>query len=69
MGNNTISPGRYRQLFLDDGSIESITGLRRTLHQPARQGPVMRTNRSRGEMHVQSGSVPQWNPERGLWEW
>ena len=29
----------------------------------------MRTNRSRGEMHVQSGSVPQWNSERGLWEW
>ena len=22
-----------------------------------------------GKKHVQSGSAPQWNPEKSLWEW
>jgi len=69
MQENHIHPDRRRQLFLDDGAIESMSELRRSLHQPARCGPVVRPNRSRGEMHVQSGSAPQWNPDRGLWEW
>lgn len=69
MDSTSIHPDRHRQLFLDDGAIERVSRLRRTLHQPARQGPVMRTNRARGEMHVQSGSVPQWNSDRGIWEW
>ena len=69
MHDNHIHPDRHRQLFLDDGAIESVCELRRSLHQPARSGPVVRPNRSRGEMHVQSGSAPQWNSDRGLWEW
>ena len=69
MCDNTISPDRQRQLFLDDGAIERVSGLRRTLHQPGHHGPVLRTSCSRGEMHVQSGSVPQWNSDRDIWEW
>ena len=69
MNDKPIHPDRHRQLFLDDGAIESVAGLRRSLHQPTRQGPVLRTNRARGELHVQSGSTPQWNSERGIWEW
>ena len=66
---NLIHPHRHKQLFLDDGAIEAVSGLQRVLHRPERCGPVLRTNRSRGEKHVQSASVPQWNPEESLWEW
>ena len=64
-----IQPQRHKQLFLDDGAIEAMSGLQRVLHRPERCGPVLRPNRSRGEKHVQSASAPQWNPEKSLWEW
>ena len=64
-----IDPLRHRQLFLDDHAIEDTTGLRRTLHQPTRHGPVLCPDRDRGEEYVQSTSTPQWNPERDCWEW
>ena len=65
----TIAPHLYRQLFLDDDAVETISGLERVLHRPTGCGPVLRPDRSRGEKHVQSGSAPQWNPEKSLWEW
>jgi len=58
-----IDPQRHRQLFLDDGAVESMSGLRRVLHQPINSTPVIIPDRSRGERAVQSASVPQWNPE------
>ena len=64
-----IDPRRHRQLFLDDGAVESMSGLRRILHQPINSTPVIIPARSRGERAVQSASVPQWNPEIDLWEW
>ena len=64
-----IDPQRHRQLFLDDGAVESMSGLRRILHQPINSTPVIIPDRSRGERAVQSASVPQWNPEIDLWEW
>ena len=69
MDRAPIQPHRHRQLFLDDGAIETMSGLRRVLHQPDRCGPVLRPDRARGEKHVQSGSVPQWNADKALWEW
>ncbi len=39
------------------------------MHRPAYAGPVVWPDRARGERAVQSSSVPQWNRERGLWEW
>ena len=76
LGNNRIpvsdteiDPHRHRQLFLDDGAIASMSGVRRVLHRPVRNGPVIVPDRSRGQCAVQSSSVPQWNPERNLWEW
>ena len=69
MSRDLIHPHRHKQLFLDDGAIEAMSGLRRVLHRPERCGPVLRPDRSRGEKHVQSGSVPQWNSEKSLWEW
>ena len=65
----SIDPHRHRQLFLDDGAIEAMRGVRRVLHTPERQGPVLKRNASRGEKHVQSNSVPQWNSDGDLWEW
>ena len=66
---NEIDPLRYRQLFLDDGAVESMSGLRRVLHQPAGRRPVLIPDRSRGERAVQSSSVPQFHPEKEIWEW
>ena len=69
MSTQEIDPQRYRQLFLDGGAIESMFGLLRVLHQPVDSHPVMIPDRSRGERAVQSSCVPQWNPEKNLWEW
>ncbi len=69
MSRDPIHPHLHRQLFLDDGAIESAIGLERVLHRPDRCGPVLLPDSTRGEKHVQSGSVPQWNPEKSLWEW
>jgi hypothetical protein len=69
MSQELIDPQRHRQLFLDDGAIDSMSGLNRVLHQPVNNTPVLVPERSRGERAVQSGCVPQWNPEKNLWEW
>ena len=64
-----IYPRRHKQLFLDDDAIETKYGLRRTLNKPDRVGPVMRPDRSRGQVTLQSSSTPQWHSEKGVWEW
>ena len=64
-----LDAATYKQLFLDDHAIESTQGVVRRLHQPERQGPVLKPDRSRQQTLVQSASVPQWNPDKGLWEW
>ena len=64
-----IDPYQHKQLFLDDHAIESTSGLERVLHQPEKAGPVLTPDRSCGQISLQSRSVPQWNPEKGLWEW
>lgn len=58
-----------KQLFLDDYCVEETRGVRRVLHQPRKCGPVLRPDPSLGEIWVQSRNVPQWNPEKRLWEW
>ena len=69
MTSSTIHPYRHKQLFLDDGAIETKRGLRRTLNKPERAGPVMRPDRSRGQVTLQSATAPQWNSEKRIWEW
>ena len=69
MNSQTIDPGRNKQLFLDDHAIESMSGVKRSLHRPVRYGPVLKPDRELGQTMVQSGSSPQWNPEKGIWEW
>ena len=62
MNNEMIDPKKYRQLFVDNVSTESITGAKRTLHSPKKWGPVITGG-------IQSRTCPQWNSERHLWEW
>ena len=64
-----IEPDRHKQLFLDDGAIESMSGVERVLHRPKKHGIVLAPDLSRGQTSVQTRSAPQWNPETGLWEW
>ena len=64
-----IEPARHKQLFLDDGAIESMSGVERVLHRPKKHGVAIGADRSRGQAYVQTRSAPQWNPEAGRWEW
>ena len=69
MSKPLADPAAYKQLFLDEGGIESLSGVTRRLHQPEKRGPVLRADRSAGQVGLQSRSVPQWNPEKQIWEW
>ena len=69
MESSFINPARHKQLFLDDYAIESMSGAKRTLHPPQRCGPAIRPDRSREQVSLQSRSAPQWNSEKGIWEW
>jgi hypothetical protein len=64
-----INPTQQKQLFLDDSAIDQMSGVTRRLHQPTSHEPVIRPDRSQGQVAVQSRSAPQWNSEKGLWEW
>jgi hypothetical protein len=64
-----INPTQQKQLFLDDSAITQMDGVTRRLHQPVDHQPVIRPDRSQGQVSVQSRSAPQWNSEKGLWEW
>ena len=57
-----IDPKEYRQLFLDDHAVEEMKGTTRTLHSPKKWGPLINGG-------VQTRICPQWNSEKGLWEW
>ena len=62
MHADLIDPVRHHQLFLDDGAVATMDGVRRALQRPQLCGPMIRGG-------VQSRSAPQWNPEAGRWEW
>ena len=67
--SHMIQPYRNKQLFLDDHAIESTFGLRRVLNKPTRVGPVIRPDRSRGQISLQTADPPQWNSNKGVFEW
>ena len=69
MGLSLIDPKKNRQLFLDDYAVERKIGVKQTLHPLQNCGPVITPDRSRGETAIQTSSSPQWNPEKGIWEW
>ena len=57
-----IDPKKHHQLFLDGSAVDSEERITRRLHKPRKCGPLI----SGG---VQSRNCPQWNPEKGIWEW
>jgi hypothetical protein len=59
-----VKPGQA-QLFLDDFVIEKMEGLKRTLHQPAKRGAVIRSPQP--EKTVQTRSAPAWDPSKQLY--
>ena len=65
-----VRPGQ-RQLFVDDVGVSVLENLIRTLHQPAKKGPVIRVDPGLSglEQHsIQTNSVPLWNHERECWQ-
>ena len=74
MDSDLIQPHKHRQLFVDDTALETGAGAQnygwtRTMHPPRKCGPVIRPDRTRGQRSLQSRSAPQWNPDKGVWEW
>ncbi len=74
MDHQLIEPHKHRQLFADDAALETGAGAQnhgwaRTMHRPKKCGPVIRPDRARGQRSLQSRSAPQWNPDKGIWEW
>ena len=57
-----IDPKTHHQLFLDDHVIERAERITRTVHQPRRCGPLITGGN-------QARTAPQWNSEKGIWEW
>jgi hypothetical protein len=55
-----VPPGE-RQLFLDDVGILKVDHLKRTLHQPAKKGAVIRPDLP-WETTLQTRSAPVWDP-------
>ncbi|NKB70360.1 MAG: hypothetical protein GKR89_25090 [Candidatus Latescibacteria bacterium] len=57
-----IDPKTHRQLFLDDGAIDSKERVRQVVNPPTKHGPLINGG-------IQSRSAPLWNPEKQCWEW
>ncbi len=55
-----VPPGQ-RQLFLDDIGISKVNNLKRTMHQPAKKGAVIRPDRP-WETTLQTRCAPAWDP-------
>ena len=62
-----IEPGVHHQLFIDDGALAAAVGITRTLQPPRKVGVVLSSPLA--GFDCQSRNSPQWNPEKGLWEW
>ncbi|MBC8871005.1 MAG: hypothetical protein H8E44_16390 [Planctomycetes bacterium] len=62
-----LEPGR-KQLFLDDFAVQSMKGLRRTMHQPEKRGPVFRPDGPADGIRVQTASAPVWVPDEGVYK-
>src|SRR5262249_3118601 len=59
-----VKPGQA-QLFLDDFVIAKMEGLKRTMHQPAKRGAVIRSPQP--EQTLQTRSAPAWDCSKRLY--
>lgn len=63
-----LEPGR-KQLFLDDSIVESLRGVKRTMHAPQKRGAVLRPDTLSDGSRVQTYSTsPMWVPDEGLYK-
>lgn len=62
MDQQSLALYQNRQLFLNDYAIKDMEDVRRVLHQPHDQRPVMTPDVSRGQTQLQSKSPLWWNP-------
>ncbi len=63
-----LTKTQVRHLFLDDLDIEQIEGLRRTMHQPEKRGPVLKAEHPWEGQYIAVFSPPMWVPEEGLYK-
>ena len=63
-----IRIGSGRQLFLDDFIIERMDGLKRTMHQPAKHGPVLKAEEPWEGVYIGVFSPPMWIPVEGVFK-
>jgi hypothetical protein len=61
-----VVPTSQRQLFLDDHGVARMENLRRTMHQPAKRGAVIRSPNPR--QTIQTRTAPVWDPEAKLYK-
>ena len=59
-------PAGERQLFLDDVGIGEIEGLTRTMHAPAKKGPVIRPTPP--EFSIQTRCAPVWDQREKVYK-
>ncbi len=56
-----------RQLFVDDYSVASISGLTKAMHQPVKQGAVIQPDQP-WEKWLETRSAPAWDPARKIFK-
>lgn len=61
-------PGQHKKLFLDDHHIAEMSGLRRVMHKPEKQGPVFLPRGRTDGIRVQTSSAPVWVPEERVYK-
>ena len=57
-----------KQLFLDDFVVQEMQGVRRTMHQPEKKGPVFRPYIALDGRYPQTRSAPVWIPEESVYK-
>ena len=67
VANEPLDLGSQRQLFLDDYIVERIDGLKRTMHQPAKRGAVIKPDQE-WEVSLQTRCAPAWDEQRKVFK-
>ncbi|MCP4852936.1 MAG: hypothetical protein GY903_00390 [Fuerstiella sp.] len=62
-----LQPGR-KQLVLDNHAIQTMTGLRRTMHEPEKKGAVFQPKGTTDGIRVQTSSAPVWVPGEDVYK-
>jgi len=63
-----IHIGSQRQLFLDDFVIARSKGLKRTMHQPEKRGPVLKAEEPWEGVYLAVFSPPMWIPDQRVFK-